>query len=82
MYSVLNRVNSVERNIMTVEDPVEYQLPGVTQVAINRKAGSPCRLPAPFAYSNMYFIDTPYSRGRPIVPLSICRSGLIKPPVV
>lgn len=39
MYSVLNRVNSVERNIMTVEDPVEYQLPGVTQVAINRKAG-------------------------------------------
>jgi type IV pilus assembly protein PilB len=39
MYSVLNRVNSVERNIMTVEDPVEYQLPGISQVAINRKAG-------------------------------------------
>jgi len=39
LYSVLNRVNSVERNIMTVEDPVEYQLPGVTQVMINRKAG-------------------------------------------
>jgi type IV pilus assembly protein PilB len=39
LYSVLNRVNSVERNIMTVEDPVEYQLPGVSQIAVNRKAG-------------------------------------------
>ena len=39
MYSVLNRINSVERNIMTVEDPVEYQLPGVSQVAVLRKAG-------------------------------------------
>ncbi|HEU4752871.1 MAG TPA: ATPase, T2SS/T4P/T4SS family, partial [Armatimonadota bacterium] len=39
LYSVLNRVNSVERNIMTVEDPVEYQLPGIAQVHVNRKAG-------------------------------------------
>jgi type IV pilus assembly protein PilB len=39
LYSCLNRVNSVERNIMTVEDPVEYQLPGVSQVAVARKAG-------------------------------------------
>ncbi|MGV3723993.1 MAG: GspE/PulE family protein [Actinomycetota bacterium] len=39
LYSVLNRINSVERNIMTVEDPVEYQLPGITQVAVARKAG-------------------------------------------
>jgi type IV pilus assembly protein PilB len=39
LYSVLNRVNSVERNILTVEDPVEYQLPGVSQVHVNRKAG-------------------------------------------
>ncbi len=39
LYSALHRINSVERNIMTVEDPVEYQLPGVSQVAVNRKAG-------------------------------------------
>jgi type IV pilus assembly protein PilB len=39
MYSVLNKINSVEKNINTVEDPVEYQLPGITQVAVARKAG-------------------------------------------
>ena len=39
LYSVLNRINSVERNILTVEDPVEYQLPGISQVAVLRKAG-------------------------------------------
>jgi type IV pilus assembly protein PilB len=38
-YSVLNRINSVEKNIMTIEDPVEYQLPGISQVAVHRKAG-------------------------------------------
>ncbi len=39
LYSVLNKLNSVEKNIITVEDPVEYQLPGVSQVQVNRKAG-------------------------------------------
>ena len=39
MYSVLNKINSVDRNINTVEDPVEYQLPGISQVAVARKAG-------------------------------------------
>jgi type IV pilus assembly protein PilB len=38
-YSVLNKINSVERNILTIEDPVEYQLPGLNQVHVNRKAG-------------------------------------------
>jgi type IV pilus assembly protein PilB len=38
-YSVLNKINSVERNIITVEDPVEYQLPGINQVQVHRKAG-------------------------------------------
>lgn len=38
-YSVLNRINSVEKNIITIEDPVEYELPGVSQVQVNRKAG-------------------------------------------
>ncbi|MCC7494226.1 MAG: Flp pilus assembly complex ATPase component TadA [Fimbriimonadaceae bacterium] len=38
-YSVLNKLNKVETNIITIEDPVEYQLPGISQVAVNRKAG-------------------------------------------
>ncbi|HIE50437.1 MAG TPA: type II secretion system protein GspE [Armatimonadetes bacterium] len=38
-YSILNKINSVEKNIITIEDPIEYQLPGITQVAVNRKAG-------------------------------------------
>ena len=39
LYSVLNVINSIEKNVMTVEDPVEYQLPGLSQVHVNRKAG-------------------------------------------
>jgi type IV pilus assembly protein PilB len=39
LYSILNRINSVDKNLLTVEDPVEYQLPGVNQVSVNRKAG-------------------------------------------
>lgn len=38
-YSVLNMLNSIERNIITVEDPVEYQLGGIAQVQVNKKAG-------------------------------------------
>ncbi len=33
----LTKLNSPERNIMTVEDPIEYQIPGVNQVAVNTK---------------------------------------------
>lgn len=39
LYSIMNVINSVEKNLMTVEDPVEYQLPGLSQVHVNRKAG-------------------------------------------
>jgi len=39
LYSTLNIVNSPDRNIITVEDPVEYRLPGIIQVQVNRKAG-------------------------------------------
>jgi type IV pilus assembly protein PilB len=39
LYSTLNIVNRSDRNIITVEDPVEYRLPGVIQVQVNRKAG-------------------------------------------
>jgi len=39
LYSILNKINNVEVNITTIEDPVEYQLPGISQVHVNRKAG-------------------------------------------
>ena len=39
LYAALNVLNSPDRNIITVEDPVEYRLAGVTQVQVNRKAG-------------------------------------------
>lgn len=38
-YSVLHRLNTVGVNILTVEDPIEYQLNGIAQVQVNRKAG-------------------------------------------
>jgi type IV pilus assembly protein PilB len=38
-YSVLHKINSVERNILTIEDPVEYQLSGIAQVQVHMKAG-------------------------------------------
>ncbi len=39
LYSVLSRLNVPEKNVVTVEDPVEYQLPGLTQVQANPQAG-------------------------------------------
>jgi len=39
LYATLNILNSVDRNIITVEDPVEYRLPGVNQIQVNPKAG-------------------------------------------
>jgi type IV pilus assembly protein PilB len=39
LYATLNIINTPERNIITVEDPVEYRLPGVNQIQINHKAG-------------------------------------------
>ena len=39
LYSLLNKLNSIEKNIVTVEDPCEYQLGGITQCQINTKAG-------------------------------------------
>ena len=38
-YAILHKLNSVEKNIITIEDPVEYQLPGISQVQVNKKAG-------------------------------------------
>src|SRR5204862_1771329 len=39
LYAALMDVNSVEKNIITIEDPVEYQVDGVNQVQVNPKAG-------------------------------------------
>jgi type IV pilus assembly protein PilB len=39
LYATLNIVNSIDRHIVTVEDPVEYRLPGVNQMQVNPKAG-------------------------------------------
>jgi type II secretory ATPase GspE/PulE/Tfp pilus assembly ATPase PilB-like protein len=39
LYAALNAVRSPELNVVTVEDPVEYQLPGINQVQINPKRG-------------------------------------------
>lgn len=39
LYSVLARLNNTKVNIMTLEDPVEYQINGVNQVQINPQAG-------------------------------------------
>ena len=39
MYAVLSKLNSVSRNIVTVEDPVEYRLPGINQVASDNEHG-------------------------------------------
>jgi len=39
LYATMNTLNSPERNLITVEDPVEYQLRGVSQVQVNPKAG-------------------------------------------
>lgn len=39
LYSCLREINSPERNITTIEDPVEYPLPGVNQTQVSHKAG-------------------------------------------
>ncbi|MGM0378356.1 MAG: GspE/PulE family protein [Bacillota bacterium] len=39
LYSILKEMNSTEKNVITVEDPVEYRLKGINQVQVNKKAG-------------------------------------------
>jgi len=39
LYATLNAVNDTAKNIITVEDPVEYRLAGINQVQVNVKAG-------------------------------------------
>lgn len=37
LYGALNQINSAEKNIITIEDPVEYQLPLIRQIQVNQK---------------------------------------------
>jgi type IV pilus assembly protein PilB len=39
LYSALNELNSPDYNIVTVEDPVEFQIPGINQVPVNKDIG-------------------------------------------
>lgn len=39
LYAALNRLNDRKRNIMTVEDPIEYELAGVAQTQVNARTG-------------------------------------------
>lgn len=39
LYAALQDMNQVEKNIITIEDPVEYRLNGINQINVNRKAG-------------------------------------------
>lgn len=38
LYASLNKVNTIEKNIVTIEDPVEYKLPGIRQIQVDTKA--------------------------------------------
>jgi len=39
LYAMLASLNSAELNILTLEDPIEYQLPGITQTQVNARKG-------------------------------------------
>jgi len=39
LYSVINQMNTSEKNIITIEDPVEYQIEGITQIQANAEIG-------------------------------------------
>jgi len=39
LYAALNHMNSPEKNIITIEDPVEQRIPGLTQIEVNPRAG-------------------------------------------
>ncbi len=39
LYAALNQLNTPEKNIITIEDPVEYQMHGIKQVQVNNKQG-------------------------------------------
>ena len=39
LYAALSEINSPDKNIITIEDPIEYQLRGISQIQVNPKIG-------------------------------------------
>ena len=39
LYAYLNRINSAEKNVLTIEDPIEYQLEGISQIQVANRKG-------------------------------------------
>ena len=39
LYGALNRINSSEKNVITIEDPIEYHLDGISQIQVSEKKG-------------------------------------------
>jgi type II secretory ATPase GspE/PulE/Tfp pilus assembly ATPase PilB-like protein len=39
LYAIINRLNNTEKNIITIEDPVEYQMKGITQIQVKPEIG-------------------------------------------
>lgn len=39
LYSIINQLNTIERNIITIEDPVEYSIEGITQIQVKPEIG-------------------------------------------
>ncbi len=39
LYATLNQINSEGTNIITIEDPIEYEIPGINQIQVNYKTG-------------------------------------------
>ncbi len=39
LYAALKKINTIEYNVMTIEDPIEYHLPGISQIEVNYKKG-------------------------------------------
>lgn len=39
LYSIINQTNTPEKNIITIEDPIEYQIEGITQIHVNAEIG-------------------------------------------
>ena len=39
LYAALKKINTIEYNVMTIEDPIEYHLPGISQIEVNHKKG-------------------------------------------
>jgi general secretion pathway protein E len=39
LYSALSRINSTQMNVLTIEDPIEYHLEGISQIQVNEKKG-------------------------------------------